>query len=201
MAENDSNSDESVLDLSSPSRIDSLNLDRLTEDQVLAIPRKRAYLSRLRVRELRKITRDECGSGTWITHASKEEPIEGTLQGRPPLSAQAVDRKGEAPAGPDADSEASERPVNSALSEEYAQPMAQSMLDLVSRVSRRVVESEMKQIRSELNEIREEVGMDPVGREDPKDQITEVLKEEAQKSEDTARKLSEEIAKEDNGRS
>lgn len=90
--------------------------------------------------------------------------------------------------------------MKGALSEEYAQPLAQSMLDLVSRVSRRVVESELKEIRSELNEIREEVGMDKVGQEDPKDQITEVLKEEAQKSEDTARKLSEEIAREDNGK-
>lgn len=186
-------SSEQVLDLSTPKRISSLNLDRLTEDQILSIPREEAYLSRLRVRELRKIARDECGSGTWITHASKDELIEGTLEGRPPLSAQAVDRKGEANGKAPTDSEVREG-LSGTVSQEYAQPIAQSMLDLLTRVSRRVVESEMKHVRSELNDIRENVGMDPVEESaDPKDKITEVLKEEAQKSQEAAEKLNQEV--------
>lgn len=192
---------ESHLDLSNPSRVNDLNLDALTKDQVLSIPREREYLSNLRVRELRKIARDECGPGTWITHASKEELITGTVQGHPPVSAQAVDRKGEAP-GPNG---SSQRRAKSRISQEYAEPMSRSLLDLLVQVSEKVIESKLNDIESALNETRKEVGLDPVSLSekeaatDPKDEIIGVLKEEAEKSEETARKLSEEIAEEQKG--
>jgi len=120
------------------------------------------------------------------------------VQGHPPVSAQAVDRKGEAlsPNG------SSQRRAKSRISQEYAEPMSRSLLDLLVQVSENVIESQLNRIESALNETRKEVGLDPVSlservvETDPKEEIIGVLKEEAENSEETARKLSEEIAEE-----
>ena len=44
-------------------------------------------LEEMRVVELRPLARDTCGSGTWISHAKKDDLIYAILKGEPPASA------------------------------------------------------------------------------------------------------------------
>lgn len=52
----------------------------------------KAELKEQRVEELRHVARSICGPGTWISHARKDELIEGIMQGHPPESMQATGR-------------------------------------------------------------------------------------------------------------
>jgi hypothetical protein len=188
-----------AIDLDSPQRLSSLNLDNLSEDQIKSIPRKREYLSRVRVSELRVIARDECGSGTWISHAKRGQLIEGILKGHPPRSVHANDESAVSSNAAVPQSGQSD-PDTQPLPEAYSEPIAESLVNLVSKVASRVVSSRLQQIREELDEVRDEVGLDTESKT-PREEISELLEEEAARSEEAANRLSDEVeADEMNGK-
>lgn len=133
--------DKDPLELSDadPQRIQNLNLDALTEEQLKQIPRTERHLNRLRVEDLRPIVRDECGPGTWISHVSKEELVYGAVHGEPPRSAQAEDRGGEHPENGSVEGAWKEE----FIAKEYAAPVAEKLVQTLVRVVREVLDNEV----------------------------------------------------------
>lgn len=158
-----------------PSDIEATDLDDLTQEDLEKIPRTRRHLSRLRVSELRHITRSECGSGSWISRASKDDLIEGALQGKPPRSTHKEDRGRE----PTKDSLRRTRNGDGSQTtqEAYAGEMGRSlldvMLDLTMEMTAKIAESDAedfdkedarKAIRESLyNSFSEDMGESVVG--------------------------------------
>lgn len=194
MPQNNSEGDGFNLSDATPKRIDHLNLDSLTEDQLEEILRTERHLSRLRVKDLHVIARDACGPGTWISHAKKDQLKEGILKGHPPLSAQVKDQAGRRP-----DSENGEEITKEeSSSTEYAEPVAEGMVQIMMRLARKTVKGEVPPMMIErLRRIEEELGLEPpeemVDEQSSSERAIEVLEEQIEKSEDAQERLKNKV--------
>ncbi|MCS3661751.1 hypothetical protein [Salinibacter ruber] len=111
----------------SPSDIKTEDLDDFSEEDLQKIPRTERHLNRLRVKELRIIARDECGPGTWISHASKDQLVKGAIAGRQPRDTHKEDRGSEDTGSSWPRSDSGPQATSSA----YAGDMGESLMDLL----------------------------------------------------------------------
>ena len=136
-----------------PERLKGLDLDDLTKEDLLNLPRTRAHLNQLRVVDLRHIARDECGSGTWISHASKDELIEGTLQGSPPTSVHKKDSSMDTPfdAGD----------TTRTIFQKYrTEGIDEENLGTVAKIVNEIVERRLEDVQRRIRHIESELGID-----------------------------------------
>lgn len=121
----------------SPSDIKTEDLDDFTEEDLRKIPRTQRHLNRLRVKELRIIARDECGPGTWISHASKDQLIKGAIGGHQPRDTHKEDRGSEDTGSSWPRSDSGPQATSSA----YAGDMGESLMDLLLELNVQVQDS------------------------------------------------------------
>jgi hypothetical protein len=121
----------------SPSDIKTEDLDDFSEEDLQKIPRTERHLNRLRVKELRIIARDECGPGTWISHASKDQLVKGAIEGRQPRDTHKEDRGSEDTGSSWPRSDSGPQPTSSA----YAGDMGESLMDLLLELNVQVQDS------------------------------------------------------------
>ncbi|MCS3685791.1 hypothetical protein [Salinibacter ruber] len=97
----------------------------------------REELESKNVPDLREVAREECGSGTWIAHAKKNELIASILEGRPPSEIEAEEKFTSAFA-----------PGLEGLPVDEAEGVSHELLRLMRRVAAREVQPLKKRLRS-----------------------------------------------------
>lgn len=173
-------------DLPIAEQLNSTNLDDLSKEDLLNVPRTRRHLAQLRVVDLRHIARDACGSGTWISHAKKDELMYGAINGRPPRSAHKEDQGSEPPTGFEIDPAEESEEVKD----------GDTVHKIANRVARKTVkqladqmQDQLDYIKGRLERVEEELGIETEEEEGfSVGETVEIMQEQIQKSDEALKR-------------